>query len=113
MSDAEQKLFSVLGFAMKAGKVRSGELSVEKAVKSGRAKLVAIDSGISRQSRARWQAVCDSCGIPLITADRLGRAIGKEAHMVACIADNGFAQMVLRAYKILDPNFGGMVNGKE
>lgn len=104
----EQKLLSALGFAMKAGKVRSGELQAEKAIKSGRAKLAVIDKGISDQSRKRWQSICASAGIPLIEADGVGSAVGKEAHMVACIADNGFAQMVLRAYKILDPNFGGM-----
>ena len=112
-NEAEQKLLSALGFAMKAGKVRSGELSAEKAVRSGKAKLAVIDRGMSPSSRKRWQDICAGAGVPLIEADDVGRAIGKEVHMVACIADNGFAQMMLRTYKILDPNFGGTLNGKE
>ena len=106
-ASAEQRLLSLMGFAKKAGKIRSGELMAEKTIKSGKARLVVIDSGISEQSRKRWSDICRSAGVPIIEANGLGRAIGKEAHMVACIADNGFANSIMQTYKILDPNFGG------
>ena len=92
-----EKIKSALGFAMKAGKVRSGELAAHKAVKSGRAKAVVIDEKLSPSSAERWRGICENAVIPLITAEDLGDAIGREAHMVACIVDNGFAQMLLRA----------------
>jgi|GEM_PF-1655839 len=107
------KLLNGLGFAMKAGKVRSGELAAEKTLKSGKAKLVLLDSGASAATLSRWSSACEHASVPLITVEGVGRAIGREAHMVACVTDNGFAQMLMRTYKILDPNFGGNLNGKE
>ena len=82
---------------MKAGKVRSGEFSFGKAVKSGAAKLAVIDPTASEQSRKRWHEACVCRDIPCVELEGVGGAIGKEAHMVACIVDNGFAQMILRA----------------
>ena len=41
---ANDALRSAIGFAMKAGKLASGDFSVDKAVRSGRAKLVIFDS---------------------------------------------------------------------
>ena len=93
----EAKAASALGFAMKAGQVRSGEVSAEKAVKNGAAKLVAVDPAASEQCRKRWQEACAYRSIPYVELKDVGTAIGKEAHMVACIVDNGFAQMLLRA----------------
>lgn len=98
-ADANARISSALGLAMKAGKVRSGELAAEKALKSGKAALVVIDASASEATQKRWADACAYAGVTLITACDPGRAIGREAHMVACIADNGFAQMILRAHK--------------
>ncbi len=92
-----QRFKTAIGFAMKAGKVCSGEFSVERAIKSCTAKLVAIDSTASEQSRKRWQDACKFAGIPCVEAEEVGMAIGKETHIVACIVESGFAQMALRA----------------
>ena len=93
-----QRLYSALGFAMKAGKVRSGELSVEKAVKNGKACVVVVDSTASEATKKRWGDTCSHHGIKQISFDNVGKAIGRDAHIVACIVDNGFAQMIMRAY---------------
>ena len=100
--NGNDKLRTALGFAMKAGKVRSGEFSVEKAIKSGAALAVVVDSSSSAQSKKRWADACGSAGIPIAESEDIGRAIGKEAHMVACIVENGFAQMLLRACKDIE-----------
>ena len=101
-ADPELRLLSALGLAMKAGKVRSGELAAEKALKSGKAALAVLDSGASASTQKRWADACAYAGVPLITVGGVGRAIGREAHMIACIADIGFAQMILRAHKDID-----------
>ena len=41
---ANDALRSAVGFAMKAGKLANGDFSVDKAVRSGKAKLVIVDS---------------------------------------------------------------------
>lgn len=88
---------SALGFAMKAGKVRSGELAAERTFKKGDAGLVVIDKDASDSTKERWSAMCERVNVPFVTIADMGRAIGREAHMVACVADNGFANMILRA----------------
>ena len=112
MNPADEKLLSALGFAKKAGKVRSGELAAEQTLKSGKAQIVLVDANASEKTRDRWLRMCDNAGVPLVLAEDIGRAIGREAHMVACISDKGFAQMILRS-QAEKPNFGGTSNGKE
>ncbi|MBQ1818333.1 MAG: ribosomal L7Ae/L30e/S12e/Gadd45 family protein [Clostridia bacterium] len=97
MTTAEAKLISGLGFAQKAGKVRSGEFAAAKAVKSGAARAVVLDGAASENTKKRWRETCENAGIPLLFAENVGRAIGREAHIVACVTDNGFAEMLLRS----------------
>ena len=98
----EQKLLAALGLAMKAGRVRSGELSAQKALKSGKACLIMIDSSASDASQKRWSDACSYHGTELVVCKGVGSAIGREAHIVACVTDNGFAQMILRAHKDIE-----------
>ena len=91
------RLRNALGFAMKAGKVRSGELAAEKAVKGGKAFLAVLDREASEQTRKRWNDICTNNGVPLILAEDVGRAIGKDAHMIACITDSGFSEMIIKS----------------
>lgn len=88
---------SALGLAMKAGSVRSGELAAEKALKGGKAFLAVLDGSASDNTKKRWSDMCKNAGVPLVFADDIGRAIGRDAHMVACITDKGFADMMLRS----------------
>ncbi|MCR5610906.1 MAG: ribosomal L7Ae/L30e/S12e/Gadd45 family protein [Clostridiales bacterium] len=91
----EKKLLSALGFAQKAGKVASGEFAAEKALKAGRAKLAVIDRKASDNAKKHWKDITDTAGVPLVFADEVGRAIGRDAHMIACVTDSGFAGMIL------------------
>ena len=104
------KLHSALGFAMKAGKLRSGAFAAEKALKSGKAFAAVIDSAASESTVERWRAMCMHRGVPLIITENLGRAIGKEEHIVACVTDNGFAGMTLKSQA--NPDLGGNTDGK-
>ena len=106
------KLSSALGFAMKAGKVRSGEVAAEAALKSSKAVVAVIDEGASERTKKHWSDMCECAGIPLVEAEELGRSIGRGAHMVACITDKAFAQMVLRSIENKSDH-GGVSNGKE
>ena len=96
MSEGQNGARNALGFAMKAGKVVSGDFAVDKALKSGRARLVVIDAEASENTKKRWRDACSYRGIPLVTVHDMGQAIGKDARMVAAITDEGFSAMVLK-----------------
>lgn len=91
-----ERLLTALGFAQKAGKVRSGELAAEKAIKGGKALVAVLDESASENSAKHWADICKNAGVPLVITEGAGRAIGREAHVIACITDKGFAQMALR-----------------
>ena len=92
----DERLRTGLGFAMKAGKVKSGELAAEKTLKSGKAFVAVVDSEASEQTKKHWSDMCNNAAVPVVFTACVGRAIGREAHMVACVTDRGFAQMILR-----------------
>ena len=81
---------NAVGFAMKAGKLASGDFAADKAVKSGRAHLIIVDSDASDNTKKHWRDAASS----KITIENLGCAIGKEARMVAAVTDEGFAKMI-------------------
>ena len=95
----ENRMRTALGFSMRAGKCLSGDFVCERAVKDGRAKIVALDSEVSQSTRERYEGMCERAGIPLVTIDDLGNAIGKDNRMIAAITDNGFVRMMSEAMK--------------
>lgn len=103
---SDAALRSALGLAMKAGRLRSGELAAEKALRSGKAALAVLDEQASENTRKHWSDMCRRFGVPLIFVREPGRAIGREAHMTAVVTDGGFARMILNNYG-KDPEFGG------
>ena len=91
------KLNSAIGFAMKAGKLVSGDFTVEKTVRARRAKLTLLDSEASDNTKEKYRNMCENAGIPLIEVEELGRWIGKPGRMVAATTDEQFTTMIKRA----------------
>ena len=50
---AQNKVYSMIGLAMKAGKLTSGEFSVEHAVKAGKAALVIVSETASENTKKK------------------------------------------------------------
>ena len=95
----QDKVFSLLGLATKAGKVVSGEFSVENAVKSGEAALVILAGDSSENTSKKFKDKCKFYNIPIRfygTKDALGAAMGKESRATAAVMDEGFANTILR-----------------
>ena len=92
------KALGALGFAMKAGRVRSGEVAAEAAIKAGKAKLLLLDSRASDNAKRCWTLLCTAREVPLITLPGVGAAIGREAHNAAAVTDAGFARMIIEKY---------------
>jgi ribosomal protein L7Ae-like RNA K-turn-binding protein len=91
------KLTSAIGFAMKAGKLVSGDFSVEKAVRAKRAKIALIDSAASANTQEKYRAMSEHAGIMLAEVEELGQWIGKPGRMVAAVTDEQFTTMIKRA----------------
>ena len=95
----QDKVFSLLGLAEKAGKIVSGEFSVENAVKAGKARLVVVAENASDNTAKKFKDKCKFYNIPIRfygTKLALGAAIGKELRSTAAVMDEGFANTILK-----------------
>ena len=112
MSTADEKVRTALGFAMKAGRLAVGEFAAEKALKSGKARLIAVDAGASPNTRRQWADACAFRGIPIAEVSGLGSAIGKSGRMCAAVTDVNFSNMILKALESARPTEdAGETNG--
>ena len=88
------RALSLLGLAMKAGKVVSGEFSTESSIKSHKAKLVIVTEDASDNTRKKFQDKCKFYNVPFFiygTKNTLGHAMGKQERACAAVEDRGFA----------------------
>jgi len=95
----EKKLLSLLGLAAKAGKVASGEFSVEKAVKERKAFLVLVADDASDNTKKNFRNMCAFYEVPIVfCADKevLGHSIGKVFRACTAVTDEGFARAILK-----------------
>ena len=86
---------SLLGLAMKAGKVSSGEFAAENAIREGKAYLAIIATDASKNTAKRFRDKCSYYKVPIVfhfTKEELGRALGKEERAAAVITDKGLAE---------------------
>ena len=93
------RVLSMLGMAARAGKIESGEFSTEKAVKSGRGRLVIVAEDASGNTKKMFTNMCKYSEVPLVvfgTKEELGHWIGKAYRASICILDEGFAKAVLK-----------------
>lgn len=96
------KVLSLIGLAMKAGRCTSGETMTESEVKSGRARLVIIASDASENTKKKFRDMCKFYKVPIYIygdKDTLGHAMGKEFRASLAILDEGFADGILKELK--------------
>jgi len=91
------KLTSAIGFAAKAGRLKSGDFIVEKLVRANKARLVLIDGAASDNTKGKYRALCDTHRTDIVEVFELGSWIGKPGRMLAAVTDTGFATMIKRA----------------
>ena len=103
MTDA---VLSMLGLALKAGKVDIGEEPVGAAARAKKARviLVADDAAPSSQRRARSFAESGTCLCLTIPQkkDDLGRALGRTSVAMCAVTDIGFACAVAEKLSRMD-----------
>ncbi len=98
------RLAQLLGLAMRARKLITGEELVVSAIRTGQAKLVLLALDASANTAKKITDKCHSYQVTCHTvSDRyeLGRAIGKDARVVAAVTD---AKMADNIQHLLTPN---------
>ncbi len=93
----------MIGLASRAGRVKSGELTVEKTVKSGRGRLLLIAEDASDQTKKKLIDMCCFYHVPYRifgTKEELGHWSGKAYRASICILDEGFAESVMKKMDI-------------
>ncbi len=93
------KLAAYIGFAARARKLKSGDFTCEKLMKQKKVRLMLLDSGVSANTREKYEALCSGAEIDCLYIDDLGRLIGKDAHMTAAVTDRHFAGIIREAYQ--------------
>ena len=95
--DSKQKVLNMIGLATRAGKVKSGEFSTEKSVKSGRARLVIVAEDASENTRKMSENMCRYHHVSVSffgSKEELGRAMGKEMRASLAVEDQNLAQAI-------------------
>lgn len=90
----EAKIYSLLGLAMRAGKVVSGDDTTLKELKKGYVQLVIIADDASNNTKKLFKDKSSFRNVEYVyfsTKLQLGLAIGKAPRAVLGIKDNGFS----------------------
>lgn len=106
------KVYSLLGLCMRAGKVKSGELAAMEAIRKKTAKLVIVSCDASDNTTKQFSDKCKYYDVPIVffgDKESLGHAIGKDVRTSLAITDKGLSEGLLKNLRILD---GGNVNGE-
>lgn len=91
------RVLAMVGMAMKAGRVVSGEFSTEKAVKEGRAFLVIVSEAASDNTKKKFRNMCTYYEVPMYiygTKEELGHSMGKEFRASLAVTEEGFAKSI-------------------
>ena len=108
------KIFSLLGIAMKGGKVVSGEYQTLEAVKKKKALLVLVSEDASDNTRKLFFDKCAFYNVPVEqygNKEDLGRAIGKDLRSSLAVCEVGLATAIKKQLEM--ENSGLRELGKE
>lgn len=95
----QNKTDSLIGLAMKAGKVVSGEFATDKCIKDGKAKVVLVSVDASDNTKKMFSNMCEFYKVAIYfygTKEGLGHIIGKELRSSLAITDEGFAKSLVK-----------------
>ena len=94
---SEDKILQILGLAMRAGKLVTGEEMVLNSIRSGKSFLVIMAKDASQNTSKKFHDKCKSYQVELVQMfDRyqLGNAIGKGERVIIGIQDLGFTRKI-------------------
>ena len=98
----QNKIYSLLGIAMKGRNLVSGEFQTLEAIKKGSAMLVIIAEDASDNTKKLFSDKCRFYQIPVFqygNREELGKAVGKDLRSSVGVCDAGLADAVIRQLK--------------
>lgn len=98
MKNNDQKIYSFIGLAMRAGKIVSGDDSTLLELKRDKVKLVIVAQDASNNTKKLFKDKSSHRQIPQVyfsTKVEIGSAIGKSPRAVLGIKDTGFAKTII------------------
>ena len=105
--DSRDNILSLLGLALRGGRLVMGEEPVEGVARARDARVLLLASDAADNTRRRIEHFADEgqcmwLRVPF-TKEELGRALGRTSVAVAAITDIGLAAAVARRLAELDP----------
>ena len=97
-----QKIYSMIGFAQKAGKISSGTMAARSSLTRKRAYLLVMSCDISENTQKSLITVCMKQKIPWITLGNkfeLGASAGKAYRVAVTINEPGMANSIIELVK--------------
>ena len=98
----QNKIYSLLGIAMRGRNLVSGEFQTLEAIKKGSAMLVIIAEDASDNTKKLFFDKCLFYQVPVFqygTREELGKAVGKDLRSSVGVCDAGLADAVIRKLK--------------
>lgn len=98
----QNKVYSLLGIAMRGRNLVSGEFQTMEAIKKGSVMLVIIAEDASDNTTKQFTDKCAYYKIPVFrygTKELLGRAVGKDLRSSVGVCDAGLADAIVKQLK--------------
>lgn len=98
-----ERVMALLGLAQKAGKVASGELQVEHAVRTGKARVILIATDASDNTKKNYRdlaAYHEVACHEVLSKDEFGHATGKPPRAAIAITDPGFGKAIRETLQV-------------
>lgn len=93
------KVYSLLGLARRAGKISFGTESSQDTIKREKAKLVIIAKDSSDRTKKNFQILCEKEKVPIRiygTIEELSKCIGQNNKAVIVIKDENFSNEIVK-----------------
>ena len=95
----EEKIIGLLGLAQRAGFIASGAMQTERALLTGRCKLLLVAVDTAADTQKRLESMTRQTNTPMfrvLTKQQMGIAIGKSHKAAIAVTDIGFAGSLRR-----------------
>lgn len=97
-----KKVYSLIGFAQKAGKISSGTMAAKTSLLRKRARVLVMSNDISEKTRDSLVGTCNKQNIPWIIIGNktdLGICVGKAYRVALTVNDENMAEAIIKALK--------------
>lgn len=98
----DSRFLNMVGIAMKAGSLVSGEFSTEKAIKEKKAYLCLVAEDASNNTKKLFTDKCSFYEVPIVicsSKEELGHAIGKQSRASIAITEEGLAKRIAQYFE--------------